>query len=80
MDVEVANNTFVTLCTKLSKKIGVVISNQTLDQRLKDKELRQSKKLLHLSRCISSFIWPKNDSCGALSQQLPLQDINGPFK
>lgn len=31
MDVEVANNTLVTLCTKLSAKIGVIISNQALD-------------------------------------------------
>jgi hypothetical protein len=37
MDVEVANNTLVTLCTKLSAKIGVVISSQPLDQRLNEK-------------------------------------------
>jgi molecular chaperone GrpE (heat shock protein) len=37
MDVEVANNTLVTLCTKLSAKIGVVISSQALDQRLNEK-------------------------------------------
>ncbi|WP_368488749.1 hypothetical protein [Clostridium sp. BJN0013] len=34
MDVEVAHNTPVILCTKLSAKIGVVISSQALDQRL----------------------------------------------
>jgi len=37
MDVEVANHTLVTLCTKLSAKTGVVISNQALDQRLNEK-------------------------------------------
>ena len=37
MDAEVANNTLVTLCTKLSSKIGVVISSQALDQRLNER-------------------------------------------
>jgi len=37
MDVEVANHTLITLCTKLSTKTGVVISNQALDQRLNER-------------------------------------------
>lgn len=51
MDVEVANNTLVTLCTKLSAKIGVVISSQALDQRLNERCVKFLKeifeKLLH---------------------------------
>lgn len=45
MDVEVANNTLVTLCTKLSAKIGVVISNQALDQRLNERCVEFLKKI-----------------------------------
>ncbi|MCH4201176.1 MAG: IS4 family transposase [Clostridium tyrobutyricum] len=45
MDVEVANNTLVTLCTKLSAKIEVVISNQALDQRLNEKCVEFLKKI-----------------------------------
>src|ERR1035437_673196 len=45
MDVEVANNTLVTLCTKLSEKTGVVISNQALDQRLNDRCVKFLKKI-----------------------------------
>ncbi|KZL88532.1 IS4 family transposase [Clostridium magnum] len=45
MDVEVANNTLVTLCTKLSAKIGVLISNQALDQRLNEKCVEFLKKI-----------------------------------
>lgn len=37
MDAEVSNNTLVTLCTKLSAKIGIVISNQALDERLNER-------------------------------------------
>ncbi|MBZ9689868.1 IS4 family transposase [Clostridium estertheticum] len=64
MDVEVANNTLVTLCTKLSAKIGIVISNQALDQRLNERCVEFLKKifekLLHQTitnnTCIAS-IW-----------------------
>ncbi|MBC8059071.1 MAG: hypothetical protein H7Y18_00185 [Clostridiaceae bacterium] len=45
MDVEVANNTLVTLCTKLSAKIGVVISNQALAQRLNERCVWFLKKM-----------------------------------
>jgi len=45
MDVEVANNTLVTLCTRLSAKIGVVISNQALDQRLNESCVEFLKKI-----------------------------------
>ena len=45
MDAEVANNTLVTLCTKLSAKIGVVISNQALDQRLNERCVEFLKKI-----------------------------------
>ncbi|WP_010233436.1 hypothetical protein [Clostridium arbusti] len=45
MDVEVANNTLVTLCTKLSAKIGVVISNQALDQRLNERCVEFLKRI-----------------------------------
>jgi len=45
MDVEVSNNTLVTLCTKLSEKIGVVISNQALDQRLNERCVKFLKKI-----------------------------------
>jgi hypothetical protein len=45
MDVEVANNTLVTLCTRLSAKIGVVISNQALDQRLNESCVEFLKKV-----------------------------------
>ena len=45
MDVEVANNTLVTLCAKLSAKIGVVISNQALDQRLNERCVEFLKKI-----------------------------------
>jgi hypothetical protein len=45
MDVEVANNTLVTLCTKLSEKTGVVISNQALDQRLNERCVKFLKKI-----------------------------------
>jgi hypothetical protein len=45
MDVEVANNTLVILCTKLSAKIGVVISNQALDQRLNERCVEFLKKI-----------------------------------
>jgi hypothetical protein len=45
MDAEVANNTLVTLCTKLSAKIGIVISNQALDQRLNERCLEFLKKI-----------------------------------
>ncbi|WP_258881176.1 hypothetical protein [Clostridium tagluense] len=34
MDVEVANNTLVTLCTKLSEKTDILVSSQALEQRL----------------------------------------------
>jgi hypothetical protein len=45
MDVEVANHTLVTLCTKLSAKTGVVISNQALDQRLNERCVEFLKKI-----------------------------------
>jgi len=45
MDAEVANNTLVTLCTKLSAKIGVIISNQALDQRLNERCVEFLKKI-----------------------------------
>jgi hypothetical protein len=45
MDIEVANNTLVTLCTKLSAKTGVVISNQALDQRLNQRCVEFLKKI-----------------------------------
>jgi hypothetical protein len=45
MDVEVANNTLVTLCTKLSAKIGIIISNQALDQRLNERCVEFLKKI-----------------------------------
>jgi hypothetical protein len=67
MDVEVANNTLVTLCTKLSAKIGVGISNQGLDQRLNERGAAFLKKLfeklLHQTitnnTCIQS-IWDEH--------------------
>ncbi len=64
MDVEVANHTLITLCTKLSAKTGVVISNQALDQRLNErcvaflrkifeKLLRQTiTNTTHIPRCL----------------------------
>ena len=66
MNVEVARNTLVTLCTKLSAKIGIVISSQALDQRLNEMCVAFLKKifekLLHQTitnnTCISS-IWDK---------------------
>ncbi|MCC5466524.1 IS4 family transposase [Pelosinus baikalensis] len=45
MDVGVANHTLVTLCTKLSAKTGVVISNQALDQRLNERCVEFLKKI-----------------------------------
>lgn len=36
MNAEVANNTLVSLCTKLSSKLGISVSNQALDQRLNE--------------------------------------------
>ena len=45
MDAEVANNTLVTLCTKLNAKIGIVISNQALDQRLNERCVEFLKKI-----------------------------------
>jgi hypothetical protein len=45
MDVEVANHTLVALCTKLSVKIDVVISNQALDQRLNERCVEFLKKI-----------------------------------
>lgn len=45
MDVEIANNTLVSLCTKLSAKIGLVISNQALDQRLNERCVKFLKKI-----------------------------------
>ena len=45
MDVEVANNTLVILCTKLSAKIGIVISSQALDQRLNERCVEFLKKI-----------------------------------
>ena len=45
MDVEVANNTLVTLCTKLSAKLGIVISNQALEQRLNERCVEFLKKI-----------------------------------
>ena len=45
MDVEVAKNTLVTLCTKLSAKIGIVISSQALDQRLNKRCVKFLKKI-----------------------------------
>ena len=45
MDVEVANNTLVTLCTKLSEKTGILVSNQALDQRLNERCVKFLKKI-----------------------------------
>ncbi len=45
MDIELTNNTLVILCTKLSAKIGVVISNQELDQRLNERCVEFLKKI-----------------------------------
>ncbi len=56
MDAEVASNTLVTLCTKLSAKIGIVISNQALDQRLNEKCVEFLKKIFEnlLSQTITN--------------------------
>jgi len=51
MNVEVANNTLVTLCTKLSEEIGVVISNQALDQRLNERCVKFLKKIFEKLLC-----------------------------
>lgn len=51
MDAEVANNTLVTLCTKLSAKIGVVISNQALDQHLNKRCVEFLKKIFENLLC-----------------------------
>lgn len=51
MDVEVANSTLVTLCTKLSAKIGVVISSQALDQRLNKRCVEFLKKIFEKLLC-----------------------------
>lgn len=60
MDVEAANNTLVTLCTKLSTKIGVIISNQALDLRLNERCVEFLKKifdkLLHQTITSNSLI------------------------
>jgi len=45
MDVEIANNTLVTLCTKLSEKTGILVSNQALDQRLNERCVKFLKKI-----------------------------------
>jgi len=45
MNVEVANNTLVTLCSKLSEKAGVLVSNQALDQRLNERCVTFLKKI-----------------------------------
>jgi hypothetical protein len=45
MDVEVANNTLVTLCTKLSEKTDILVSNQALDQRLNESCVKFLKKI-----------------------------------
>ncbi|MBZ9626031.1 transposase [Clostridium sp. FP2] len=45
IDAEVANNTLVTLCTKLNAEIGIVISNQALDHRLNGKCVEFLKKI-----------------------------------
>lgn len=47
MDVEVANHTLVTLCTKLSAKTDVIISSQALDQRLNERCVEFLKKLFN---------------------------------
>lgn len=46
MDAEGVNYTPVTLCTKISAKIEVVISNQSLDQRLNEKCVELKKRFL----------------------------------
>jgi hypothetical protein len=51
MDVEVARNTLVTLCTKLSSKIGIVISSQALDQRLNERCVEFLKKIFEKLLC-----------------------------
>ncbi|MBU3188940.1 IS4 family transposase [Clostridium bowmanii] len=45
MDVDVASNTLVTLCTKLSEKTGIFVSNQALDQRLNERCVKFLKKI-----------------------------------
>jgi len=45
MNVEVANNTLVTLCSKLSEKAGILVSNQALDQRLNERCVTFLKKI-----------------------------------
>ena len=45
MNVEVANNTLVTLCSKLSEKAGILVSNQALDQRLNERCVTFLKKV-----------------------------------
>jgi len=66
LDVEVAKNKLVTLCIKLSAKIGVVISSQALDQHLNERCVKFLKKILKKlllqtttgNTCIQS-IWDK---------------------
>ncbi|MBU3130694.1 IS4 family transposase, partial [Clostridium tagluense] len=45
MDVEVANNTLVTLCTRLSEKTSILVSSQALDQRLNERCVKFLKKI-----------------------------------
>ena len=45
MDAEVASTTLVTLWTKLSKKTGILVSNQALDQRLNERCVKFLKKI-----------------------------------
>ncbi|MCB2312721.1 hypothetical protein LGL55_15715 [Clostridium tagluense] len=45
MDVDVANNTLITLCAKLSKKTAILVSNQALDQRLNERCVKFLKNI-----------------------------------
>lgn len=45
MNAEVANNTLVSLCTKLSSKLGISVSNQALDQRLNEYSVNFLKRI-----------------------------------